>query len=133
MRDIETGLSRRMGYVSFKESKAVDIAIDEMHETVNPTTSLHFPPAPLPGPSAFAVSHAAVAAIATAQRLLRTPGLLLPSPSSRLVSHSHMHTPRAATAGRPEPHLATLQPLQRTHAPLNRGRGRRGAARLARA
>ena len=129
MRDIETGLSRRMGYVSFKESKAVDIAIDEMHETVNPTTSLHFPPAPLPGPSAFAVSHAAVAAITTAQRPLRP----LPSPSSRLVSHSHMHTPRAATAGRPEPHLATLQPLQRTHAPLNRGRGRRGAARRARA
>ena len=84
MRDIETGLSRRMGYVSFKESKAVDIAIDEMHETVNPTTSLHFPPAPLPGPSAFAVSHAAVAAITTAQRPLRP----LPSPV-RLCSPLH--------------------------------------------
>ncbi len=34
MRDIETGQSRRMGYISFKESRAVNEAIDEMHETV---------------------------------------------------------------------------------------------------
>ena len=34
MRDIETGQSRRMGYISFKESGAVNEAIDEMHETV---------------------------------------------------------------------------------------------------
>ena len=41
IRDIETGLSRRMGYVSFKEKPAVQAAIDEMHETV----SLRCPPA----------------------------------------------------------------------------------------
>ena len=34
MRDIETGQSRRMGYISFKEPRAVNEAIDEMHETV---------------------------------------------------------------------------------------------------
>ncbi len=37
MRDIETGQSRRMGYISFKESRAVNEAIDEMHETVRLT------------------------------------------------------------------------------------------------
>ncbi len=34
MRDIETGMSRRMGYISFVEARAVYDAIDEMDASV---------------------------------------------------------------------------------------------------
>jgi RNA recognition motif-containing protein len=36
MLDIETGQSRRMGYVTFEEGRSVDEAVEEMHETAPP-------------------------------------------------------------------------------------------------
>jgi hypothetical protein len=34
LKDIETGQSRRMGYVTFEDGRSLTEAIEEMHETV---------------------------------------------------------------------------------------------------